>query len=193
MELETQKKFKPMLDQVVELFCRMSGTKSYEEAIAVLRPQFLDKSTSPAAWMHRIAREAYSTNERDTVDPTQYYEILGMIDTREKFSTVFASLPEEAVPEIEKFFKFLFKEFLPTHRLAAQELTKALPQRRTGGRKSKMPSEAICRKICAEIIGLHAKGVSKGDAQQRAAQKWKMSKRMIEKIWADRGKYVASV
>ncbi|WP_353061948.1 hypothetical protein RBB77_11590 [Tunturibacter psychrotolerans] len=187
MELETLKKFEPMLDQVVEYFCRMSGTKSYEEAIAVLREQVRDKSTSPAAWLHRVAREVYPTSEPDSVDPAQYYEILGMIDSREKYSTVFASLPEEAVPEIEIFFKFLLKEFLPAQRLAAQGLTKALPQRRTGGRKSKMPSEATCRKICAEIIELHAKSVLIGDAQRRAVKKWKIPLRSIQKIWAKRG------
>jgi|SRR5579871_493306 len=188
MELETQKTLQEMFDQVVEHLCRMSGTKSYEEAIAALRMQFRDKNTSPAAWIHKVARGLYPTNESDSVNPEFFYEILGMIDTKAKSDAVLASLPEEAAPEIEKFLKFLLKEFLPTQRLAAQKLVKALPQRRTGGPKSKMPSEAKRRQICHEIIELHAKGVSKGDAQKRASLKWNIPLRSIQRIWALRGK-----
>jgi hypothetical protein len=189
MELETQKRLETVLDQVVEHFCRMSGTKNYEEAITALRTQFRDKNTSPAAWMQRIALEAYPTNEPDSVDPERFYEILGLIDTREKFDVVLASLPEEAAPEAEKFLKFLMKEFLPNQRLTAQELVKALPQRRAGGPKPKVLAEAKCRQICDEIIELHAKGVSIGDAQRRAAQKWNIALRSIQRIWGGRAKY----
>jgi hypothetical protein len=174
-----------MLDQVVEHFCRVSGTTTYEEAIAVLRTLFRDKNTSPAAWLHKIALETYPTNEPDSVDPERFYEILGLIDTREKFDSILANLPEEDTPKAEKFLKFLLKQFFPTQRAAAQELVKALPPR-AGGAKSTMPSEAECRQICDEISELHAKGVPKGTAQKRAAQKWNRSLRTIERIWASR-------
>jgi hypothetical protein len=192
MEAETREKLEAVLEQVVKHFCRMSGTENYEQAIALLSTQFRDKTTSPAAWIHRLAREAYPTADPDSVDPAQFFEILGMIDTRDKFDLVFAALPEEAAPEVERFLKFLLKEFLPARRLAAQKLVKALPQRRTGGRKSKMSSETKCRQICDEIIELHAKGVLIGDAQRRAVKKWKISLRTIQKIWADRGKTALS-
>jgi hypothetical protein len=187
MELETQKRLQGSLDQVVEHLCRMSGTKTYEDAIAALRVQFRDKNTSPAAWIHRIAREAYPTNEPDSVRPEYFYEILGLIDTRQKANAVLASLPQDATPQIERFLKFLLKEFLPNQRRAAQEFVKQLPQRRSGGAPSKMPSQAECLEICNEISKLHAAGVLLGTAQQRAAKKWNKSVRVIQRIWAERG------
>jgi hypothetical protein len=186
MKPETQKRLQGLFDQVVEHLCGVSGTKNHEEAIAALRMQFQDKRTSPAAWMHGIAREIYPTNEPDSVRPENFYEILGLIDTREKSDAILASLPEDVAPEIEKFLKFVLKDFLPSQRLAAQELAKHLPQRRGGGAPSKMPSRAESRLICAEINKLHGEGVLLGAAQQRTANKWNKSVRMIQRVWADR-------
>ena len=190
MEPETQKRIQELFGQVVELLCRMSGTKGHEEAIAALRMQFHDKETSPAAWVHGIAKTIYPTKEPDSVNPEKFYEILGLIDTREKSDAVLASLPEDAAPEIERFLKFVLKEFLPSQRLAAQKLVKQLPQRRGGGAPSKMPSPAECRQICAEINKWHGQGVSLGVAQQRAADKWNKSLRMIQRVWAKRSNYL---
>jgi hypothetical protein len=187
MDLETQERLAGMFDQVVEHLCRVVGTTSYEEAIAVLRTQFQDKNTSPAAWLHGIAPAVYPTNEPDSVDPGRFYEILGLIDTREKSDAVLASLTQDAAPQIESFLRFLLKEFLPAQRLTAQELAKHLPQRRGGGAPSQMPGQAERREICNEISKLHAEGVLLGAAQRRAATKWNKSVRMVQRIWAQRG------
>lgn len=143
--------------------------------------------TSPAAWIHKKAREAYPTNEPDSVEPERFFEILGQIDTREKFNTVCASLPEEEAPNIEMFHKFLFREFLPAQRSAALGLARRLPPRRGGGAPSKMPSRVICREICAYISKKHAECVPLGTAQRQAGEKWNKSFRMIQRIWALRG------
>ena len=118
--------------------------------------------------------------------PSSLFEILGLIDTREKFNAVCASLPEEAAPEIERFLKFFLREFLPSRRFAAQELAKRLPPRRDGGPKQKMPSQDICSQICDYISKKHADGVLLGTAQAQAAKKWNKSLRMIQRIWAQR-------
>ena len=113
MELETQKRLAGMVDQVVEHLCRVSGTTNYEDAIAVLRTQFRDQNTSPAAWLHGIARRVYPTNEPDSVDPGRFDDILGLIDTKEKSDAVLAGLPQEAAPKIESFLKFLLRNCFP--------------------------------------------------------------------------------
>jgi hypothetical protein len=189
MKLETQKRLGELFERVVKHLCLVSGTKSYEDAIGLLRSQFRNSGTSPAAWLHRMAQEIYPMNEPDSVDPERFYDILGLIDTREKAHAVLAGFPEEAIPQIEQFLKFLLKEYLPGQRLAAQEMVKALPQRRSGGPKPTMPGEAECRQICDEIFDLHRRGVPKGNAQRRAAQKRKLSLRTIQRIWAQREKW----
>jgi hypothetical protein len=173
-----------MLDQVVEHFCRATGTTSYEEAFASLRTLFRDRSASPAAWIHALAQHIYPANGPDSVDPEQFDEILGQIDTREKCDSVLANLPEEEVPKAEKFLDALLKQILPAQRASAQNLVKALPPRRTGGPKSTIPSEAKCRQINKEISKLHADGVSLGTAQRRVATKWGKSLRTVQRIWA---------
>jgi hypothetical protein len=99
---------------------------------------------------------------------------------------VLAALPEGSVPEIERFLKFLLKDFLPSQRSAAQRSVKHLPQRRSGGAPSKMPNPADCRKICDEMNELHHKGVLLGVAQKQVAKKWIKSVRMVQRIWAQR-------
>lgn len=190
MKPETQKRIQDLFDPVVEHLCHVSGAKNYEEAIAALCMQFRDKKTSPAAWIHGIAREIYPTNEPDSVNSEKFYEILGLIDTKEKSDAVLASLPEDAAPAIEGFLRFMLKEFLPSQRLAAHELTKHLPQRRGGGAPPKTPNQAECRLICAEINKRHGQGVLLGVAQQRAADKWNKSLRMIQRVWAKRANYL---
>lgn len=183
MTPETQKRLQPLLDQLVDHFCRICGANSYEEAIAALRQKlFRNKETSPAAWFHKIARETYPTSEPDTVQPEYFYEILGLIDTRDRWNSVFAGLPEDSTPEIERFLKFILKVFLPSQKSAAQELANNLPQRRSGGPHSKMPSPEKCREICDWISGL--KGVSMGDRQRRAVARFGPTFRMIQTIWS---------
>ncbi len=46
--------------------------------------------------------------------------------------------------------------------------------------------------ICVFIGALYARGVSLKDAQNRAANKWFTSPRSIERVWAERGSYVAA-
>jgi hypothetical protein len=183
MTSETQKRLRPLYDQVVEHFCRVNGSKNYEEAVSALRENvFRNKETSPAAWIHQIARQAYSTNEPDTIPIENFYEVLGLIDTREKSDFVFASLPEDSAPQIERFLRFILKDFLPSQKAAAQELAKRLPQRRSGGADPKLPNPEERRKIWNWISELNRKGVTWGDAQRRAAAKFALKLRMIQTI-----------
>jgi hypothetical protein len=186
MELETRQRLTASLDKVIHYFCRLSGTQSYEEAFAALRVQFADKGTSPAPWIHKVAQKAFPTNELDTIDPTQFHEILGVIDTREKMNFVLATLPDEAAPKIEEFLGFLLNEFFPNQKAVAQQIATTLPQRHTGGRKSRMPSTEVCRQICGYISALHHDGALMIGAQNRAASKFDLSLRMIQRIWSAR-------
>ena len=189
MKEETQKRLKPTFDKVIDLFVVTSGADSYEAAIAKLREQCRDKVTSPAPWLHKIARQIYRTDKPDSVKPDNFYEILGLIDTREKATAVFVKLPEEGVPEIEKFFSFLLKVFFPSLRLGSK-IFKKLPQRRGGGRPPTMPSEDECRAIYGEVEVLDRKRVLRGIAQRRVADKYGLSLRMVQRICSAQEKKV---
>ncbi len=166
-------------DAVIEYFQAICGTNDYEGAIAMLKEQFRDKEASPAHWLHKLARGIYPANPPDTVQPEHFYEILGMIDTREKHDAIFSQLPG---PEVDKFLKFLLKDFLPAVRSNAQLMAKKLPQRRNGGPKPKMPSEEKCREIFDEIEQLHRKNVKRGIAQRRLAERTGLSVRTVQRI-----------
>ena len=186
MTIETHDRLWPLLQKVFEYTGSANGFSSYEESIAASRLDFQDKSTSPAAFIHKKTRELYPMSEPDSVRPENFYQILGFIDTKEKLSSSLASLPEESALEIEKALRFLLKEYLPSQREAAKQRTRHLPQRRAGGAPSKMPSSADCCTICDEINDLHRKGVLLQDAQPRVAQKWNKSRRTIQKVWQQR-------
>ncbi len=185
MTPETRKELWELLDKVIEVLCLVSGTKSYDGAIAVLRTGFHDKNTSPAPFLHALARKIYPTKEPDSVNPEHFYEILGLIDTKEKMDSVLASLPEEGAPEIREFLEFLLKVYFPSQRAAAQELAKQLPHL-PGGAPTKMPGPEVCWQICDEINAKHRQGVQLGIAQRQAAEKWNLKPRMIQRIWAAR-------
>jgi len=165
MKLETQKKLQVLLDKAVDYVC-LAGGMSYEEGIAAIRPHFRDEKTSPAACLHKLVRWTYPTKEPDSVRPGLFYEILGLIDTREKFNSVFASLPENETPEIERVLNIFLKKILPFVRFTASQLTKILPQRRAGGARSKMPSQEDCCQICNKIRKDKRSGVPLGGKYQ---------------------------
>ena len=187
MTTDTQRRLQRRRDRLVVLLIRVSGAENYEEAIARLRSLFSDKETSPAAWLHKRAREEYPLQEADSVQPEFLYEILGQIDTREKFDTVFANLPEQSATLIEKFLDFMVKEYFPRQRLAALELAHRLPPRPGTGRNPKIPkSPEQCLEICDEVRQLEDKGIPKGVAQEQVGKKkkWDMSRRTVQRICA---------
>lgn len=190
MTEETLRRLEPKFSRVIDLFCSMSGADSFQAAIAALGEPFRDANTSPAPWLHKVARELISklfpTAEQDSVRPEYFYEILGLIDTEEKFNATLASLPEEASPQIETFLDFLVKDFLPSQRSAAENLAKRLPRRRAGGRPSTSDDEAECVKICDAIQRLERAGVSRGTAQKQVAAKTGKSLRTVQRIWGKR-------
>lgn len=193
MTEETQKRLRPKFDQMIGLFAAMSGSDSYEDAIAMLRQQFQDKNTSPAPWLHKIARQMNPADQPDSVDPELFYEILSLIDTEEKALAVFNSLPEEGAPQIEDFFSFLLNEFFPSMKSDAHRMAKRLPQRRDGGRPSTVPGDEECQAICNEISKLERDGLKRGDAQRRLAARKGLKLRTIQRIWAARNKYSKSI
>ncbi|HZQ44946.1 MAG TPA: hypothetical protein VFA99_16965 [Acidobacteriaceae bacterium] len=184
MTEEAQRKLQPTYEKVIEHLLAISGADSYEEAIARLRRECQDKNRSPAPWLHKLAREMYQRDEPDSVRPEFFYEILGMIDTREKATAIFAAFPDEDVPKIEHFLSFVLKELLPDWRSNAERMVGILPYHRGGGRPPTMPSEEECRSICHEVERLKRDGVKTGFAQQRIADRTGLSLRTVQRICA---------
>ena len=188
MTPETHKKLQQMVDQIWEYLCGATGSENYEAGIAALREN-IRKTPSLAVLSHEVPRRTYPMIQLDSIRPENFYDILGLIDNKEKAQTVLRELPEDAAPEIEKALRWMLKEWLPSLRSNAQSMAKHLPQRRGGGAPSKMPNEAECREICAKINKLYGEGTPLGKAQQRAAMEKGKSLRMVQRIWAQRGKF----
>jgi hypothetical protein len=128
----------------------------------------------------------------ESIQPEQFYAILGLIDSREKAYNILLTLPEEAVTDVERLLGFMLKELLPSIRTQAQATVDALPYKRSGGPKtSSMPEFSVCREISVTIEMLHSKqGVGKVIAQQQMADKYDLSLRTVQRIWHDREKYL---
>ena len=185
MTPETCDRLVGLVAQVWSYLCNMAGEESYEGSIKTLR-QNVQAFPSMPFLLHDIAHELYPTKERDTINPANFVDILGLVDTKEKLRSVLAELPEDAGPQLEKFLLWLLKSWLPSMRANAQWMAKHLPQRRAGGPPKKMPGPAECRRICEEINELHGKGVLLGVAQKRIAMREELSLRMVQRIWAER-------
>lgn len=195
MTTETQQRLTSLVEKVIGVLCAITRTDSYEEAIAWIRPTFQDKSTSPAPWLHKSAREIvgklFPDVPPDSVNPEFFYEILGLIDTREKMRLLLPHFPEEAAPMAEQFLNYLLKDYFPSVRSRADEMRSSLPQRRAGPKQPwKMPDQQKCREICSAILKLQGDRVKLGVAQRRLAAREGLNIRMVQRIWADRDKYL---
>lgn len=196
MEPEAQQRLRVLVDRIFAHVCAANGLDSYEELVAAVQDETQDKNTSPAPWLHKTARTLARDGAKDlqemygedSVDPGQFYEILGLINTKEKLLAPLADFPDASVQSLERVLTFVLKRVLPAARVASKLRVKHLPQFRRGGAPSKRPGAEECRQICDEIGALHRKGVLLIPAQRQTALKWNKSPRMIQMIWADRGK-----
>jgi hypothetical protein len=184
MKEETRRRLQPTYEKVIEHLVAISGADSYEGAIARLRRECQDKNTSPAPWLHKLVRAMYQTDQPDSVRPEFFYEILGMIDTREKATAIFAAFPDDDAPKIEHFLSSVLKDLLPDWRSNAERMVDTLPYHRGGGRRTTIPGEEECRSICNEIEKLKKDGVKTGVAEQRIADRTGLNLRTVQRIRA---------
>ena len=107
------------------------------------------------------------------------------VRTREQIAALLDEEPEPSTASIlmfesvVKFFPFLLNRFV---KKVAKEATRGLPENPSGPKRVTDDSQNIA--ICEFIGRLYAKGVSVHDAQRRAAAKWSISFRSVERIWA---------
>jgi hypothetical protein len=110
------------------------------------------------------------------------------VRTREQIAVLLDAEPEPSLATILKFesvirfVPFLLNRFV---KKVAKDAVKGLPENPSGPKPLIEGTQKPI--ICAFIGGLYAKGVSLHDAQKRAAMKWNISLRSVERIWAQRG------
>jgi hypothetical protein len=185
MNAENQKKLRAMRDKIIDSLNRAKGFSNYEEAIALIREIVRDKTTSPAPFLHRWARELYPVTPPDTVEPESFYEILGLIDTTEKLDATLAGMPDESYHMIEVFLQWVWNECLPAMKADAQKTAKGLPQYHRGGPKhTKMPDDDLCLVIWNEILEEYRLTGVMGEADRNVALKRRLTLRMIQRIKA---------
>jgi hypothetical protein len=109
------------------------------------------------------------------------------VHTREQIAALLDAEPEPSAEEILmfesviRFAPFLLNRFV---KKVAKESIKRLPENPSGPKPVIEGNQKPA--ICAFIGALYAKGVSIRDAQKRAAMKWNISLRSVERIWAKR-------
>jgi hypothetical protein len=182
MDPKTQVRLRKVFDTIMDQLSAAGGV-SYEKAATSIQPHLSGTDSFIVLLLSKITQDMNPMSEGSSL-PIEFFneENLGMIDSREKFYSMLADLPEEAAPEIEQFLNYALKKGIPSERSELQQLAKSLPAS-PGGAPPKMPSEAVCRQICDEISKLYERGVSMREAQKRAVQKWNLSLRTIQRIW----------
>jgi hypothetical protein len=112
------------------------------------------------------------------------------VRTREQIAALLDSAPEPSASTIRTFESVIrFAPFLLNRlvRKVAKKAVKGLPENPSGPKPVVEQSQK--RAICQYIGSLYGDGVSKKDAQKRAAMKWGVSVRSVERAWAQRGRY----
>jgi hypothetical protein len=191
MNEEHQATIRAMVDEAFDALCKAKGYQSYEEAIVVLREEFRDKATSPAAWILKRARDIYPMGEPDSIRPENLYEILSQIDTLEKLVSVTREMPDEQFSIVENFLRWFLREWLPSKRAEGERDRKYLPQYHRGGGKRTMPGDEECREICKEIFDEYRRTGSIGKAQKNVALRRRLNLRMVQRIKAKCSDYAA--
>ena len=115
------------------------------------------------------------------------YRITEPLKSREVISAWFDQVPDPSAEE-EAMLVACF-EMLPTLiRMAVQgfadDLARQLPHP-PGGRPQTL-SPGAQKEICAFIGQLHAQGVELREAKKRAARKWDVSVRTVQRAWSTR-------
>jgi hypothetical protein len=165
---------------------RAVGAPDFTSCMSLVREAFRERGLVAATFIHSEAKRIYPIAEPDTIPLDRLDDVLALIDTPEKADSILANLPEDFVPQIEAFFRFMLSQFLPDQREAMLQTAKQLPVRPAGGRPSLIPAESECREICSQIAALIEGGVSIGSAQRRISVKSGKKLRTIQRIWQRR-------
>jgi hypothetical protein len=184
MKAANQKRIREMLLEIFGPLSKARGYKNYEDAVNVFREEFRDKGTSPAAWLHKQAKEAYPLCHSNSIQPEQFGDILGMVDNIDTLVSATDAMSDDDFPAIEAALHWMLREFLPSKRAEGASMKKHLPQYRRGPGKRKMPSDAECLKIYNEFLHEYAENGSVGEAQRNVARKRKLNPWMIQRIRA---------
>ncbi|MBS1800476.1 MAG: hypothetical protein JSS95_11700 [Acidobacteria bacterium] len=110
------------------------------------------------------------------------------VRTREQITALLDDEPEPSVSKLWAFESVLqYAPFLLNRlvRKIAKDATKGLPGSPSGPKP--VVDDSQKQAICHYIGGLYAAGVSLTDAQKRAAMRWGISLRSVQRIWAERG------
>jgi hypothetical protein len=185
MKAEPVVKLMELFDAVAVDFCKMVGATDYDAAMAIFIPQVRAEGIHFAFWVYGLARKWYPMNEPDSVLPERFVEILGLIDSKTKVKSSLASLPDEAVPQIEAFLSFVRRDLFPTIRESMFSTGRLLPFRHIGGRPTTRPDDDTCREICKQIDDLRQQGVKLGVAQQRIVERYGFKLRSIQRVWRE--------
>jgi hypothetical protein len=112
------------------------------------------------------------------------------VRTREQIAALLDIEPEPSASTIRAFeWVIHFAPFLLNRlvKKVVKDAVKGLRENPSGPKPVVEQSQR--RAICQYIGSLYGDGVSKKDAQKRAAMKWGVSVRSVERVWAQRGRY----
>jgi hypothetical protein len=118
------------------------------------------------------------------------YRKIENVRTREQIEAVLDAEPEPSPATIRAFESVIrFAPFLLNRlvKKVAKDAGKGLAENPSGPKPVIAENEKPL--ICVFILGLIAKKVSVQDAQRRAAKKWNISLRSVERIWSERDSF----
>jgi hypothetical protein len=179
-----------LIEDILELLRNAQGLDDPESVVKVMQGGVQDRLD--AEFMLKRAKKATQLPELDELKADDLYRLFGMLRTPENRALLLEGIPQERVKVVESQLTQIKDELIPQFgrelRTFGQQLT-----RKRKGRRSKMPSEKVCRSVCQFIADLNTKKkIGIVGAQKRAALKWSVSFRVVERIWSSRTEYMAN-
>lgn len=144
-----------------------------------------------AEFVLKKAKQEIQFEELNDLKPEMLHGLFGILRTEENRRLILEGVPQERVRVIETKLKKIRDELLPQMGKRFLDSGKQLTRKPTG-RPQKMPADDVCCSVCRFIADLNTKEkVGIVTAQKRAAAKWSIGFRTIERIWSRRHEFLA--
>lgn len=185
-----KRRLETLVDEILELLRAAQKVKSREAAVDAMQSVVQDRAD--AEFILKRAKKEIRFKEIGELEPDMLYRLLGLLRTQDDRARLFDGIPQERIRIVEIQLTQIRDELLPQVGQQLMDAGKELT-RKPAGRRSKMPPDEVCRAICSFIADLNSKQkVGKVDAQKRAASKWDIKFRTIERIWSRRNEFLVS-
>lgn len=183
MKPEIVRKIESVLEQIMDYLTCIYPDRSREAIVNSMREQL--KTGQSASAYHTIAMQQLShfRHEIAAIDPAEVYSLFDLLMDAEQRQAILLPKSNREGKSIQSKLEMIRDHYVPV----LVRLSSSTQPHGKAGRPSKTPgydeSRAICEYIAEQIT---KKKVPTLRAQEEAANRWKQSVRMVQRIWQKR-------